>query len=133
MRLAALIAASVLCGCAPAPASGPAHASVLAADLEIVGDQLAWKVLVSNETKMSDFAPPGSPDTMNAAYPVESNAADGAILLTIDAPGGGTVFSLRPVKCRDGVTTREYPWEATADYKGQALKGCAGPKHAPVG
>lgn len=144
MRLAALIALAVLCGCTPAspPASTQTEAappSPLASDLDIIGEQNGWKVLVSNETKMSDFhfpstSPawmPNSTNIANASYPAESKAADGSTVLTVESAAGTIVMTLKPGACEDRVSDRLYVWQVAAQYEGQTLKGCAAPKRRP--
>ena len=144
MRLPALIAIVALCGCTPAssPTATEAEAALpppLAGDLDIIGEGNAWKVIVSNETKMSAFhfpstAPaydPNSTNIANAGYPDESKAADGSPVLTVQSAAGTIVMTLKPGKCSDGVTTREYAWEVSAVFEGgPPLKGCAGPRAA---
>ena len=100
--------------------------SPLDSDLTLLGTEPFWAMQISKEAKTATFSRPSSSD-MNAGYPVESKGKDGAIILTSQSPEGDIVMTLNKGKCSDGMSDREYPWEATVLFNGQTLKGCAGP------
>jgi uncharacterized membrane protein len=100
--------------------------SPLDSDLTLLGTEPFWAMQISKEAKTATFSRPSSSD-MNAAYPVESKGEGGTIVLTSQSPEGDIVMTLSKKKCLDGMSDREYPWEATVLFNGQTLKGCAGP------
>ena len=114
----------VLAGCTPDPRP-------LEQDLTLVGMDPFWAVAVSTKTKAMKFSRIGSAD-MDADYPVESKTKD-AIVLTSQSPQGDIVMTLRKKTCLDGMSERKYPWTAEVHFKTQILKGCGGPKQAPMG
>src|SRR6185503_3756819 len=124
IRAGIAAAAILLAGCAPEPRP-------LDQDLTLVGMEPFWAVAVSNKTKMLKFSRLGSAD-MDAGYPVESKTKD-AIVLTSQSPEGDIVITLRNNPCLDGMAWRKDPWAVEVQFKGQTLKGCGGPKQAPVG
>ena len=121
IRISAAAAVLLLAGCGNPPP--------LATDLTLVGMEPFWAIAVPKGGKTIKVSRIGDPD-MEAGYPVESKGKDGAIVLTSQSDQGDIVMSLRAGKCKDGMSEREYPWAAEVLYKGQTLKGCAGPKKA---
>lgn len=121
LRAAALAATLLLAGCGNPPP--------LASDLTLVGMEPFWAIEIPKDGDAIKVSRIGDPD-MDAEYPVESKGEDGAIVLTSQSPRGEIVMTLRPGKCSDGMSEREYPWQAEVLYKTETLRGCAGPKKA---
>jgi len=119
LGLAAPLMAASLAAC-----SG---ASPLESDFNLVGTEPFWAIQISNGTKMSKVSRPGSAD-MDAAYPVASKGEGGATILTIQSPEGDLVVTMHKKQCLDGMSDREYPWQASVAFKGQTLKGCGASK-----
>ena len=116
---AAILAAASLSGCG--------GGSPLSEDLTLVGTEPFWAMQISKETKTAKFSRPGSSD-VDVAYPSEAKTKEGAIVLTSTSPDGDIVMTLTKGKCMDGMSDREYPWDASLAFKGQTYKGCAGPR-----
>jgi uncharacterized membrane protein len=121
LRAAAAAAVLLLAGCGPAPP--------LSSDLTLAGSEPFWAVAIPKGGEAIKVSLIGDPD-MDAGYPVESKGEGGEIILTSRSPQGDIVMTLTPGKCRDGLSEREYPWDASVLYKGRTLKGCGGPKRA---
>ena len=100
--------------------------SPLSGDLNLVGTEPFWAMQIRKETKTAKFSRPGSSD-IDVGYPAETKTKEGAIVLTSPSPEGDVVMMLTKAKCQDGMSDREYPWEATVLFNGRTLKGCAGP------
>jgi uncharacterized membrane protein len=120
-RASAAAAILLLAGCGNPPP--------LASDLTLVGMEPFWAIEVPKDGAAIKVSRIGDPD-MDAEFPVESKGEGGAIILTSQSPRGEIVMTLRPGKCSDGMSDREYPWQAEVRYKTETLKGCAGPKKA---
>jgi uncharacterized membrane protein len=120
---AAIFMSACLSACSPP--------SPLSSDLDLVGMDPFWAVQISKDAKTAKFTRPGSSEII-VEYPVESKGEDGAIVLTSHSPEGFIVMTLRKAKCMDGMSEREYPWEAEVVFKEQTFKGCAGPRQ-PAG
>jgi len=115
------VAAAAICFSACSGGGSP-----LDNDLTLLGTEPFWAMQISKEAKTATFSRPSSSD-MNAGYPVQTKGEGGAIVLTSQSPEGDIVMTLSKKKCLDGMSDREYPWEATVLFNGQTLKGCAGP------
>lgn len=100
--------------------------SPLSQDLNLLGTEPFWAMQIKKETKTAKFSRPGSSD-IDVAYPAETKTEEGAIILTSQSPDGDIVMTLTKGKCSDGMSDREYPWDAALQFKGQSYKGCAGP------
>lgn len=103
--------------------------SALSDDLNLVGTEPFWAMQIDKELKTAKFSRPGSSD-IDVGYPAETKTKEGAIVLTSSSPEGDVVMTLTEAKCQDGMSDREYPWDASLQFKGQTYKGCAG---APQG
>jgi uncharacterized membrane protein len=120
-RASAAAAILLLAGCGNPPP--------LSSDLTLVGMEPFWAIEIPKGAEKITVSRIGDPDT-DAGYPVETKGEGGAIILTSASPQGDIVMTLHSKKCKDGMSEREYPWEAQVLYKGQTLNGCAGPKKA---
>lgn len=99
--------------------------SPLSKDLNLVGTEPFWAMQIKKETKTAKFSRPGSSD-VDVGYPAATKTKEGAIILTSSSPEGDVVMTLTEGKCQDGMSDREYPWDASLLFKGETYKGCAG-------
>jgi uncharacterized membrane protein len=112
-------------------ACGPGD-SELDGDLMVNGmDPVTWGMKVDRQAKTATIMVIGDRD-ITGAPPVKSKGTeDGVTVLTSTTPDGDFVMNLRQEACKDGLSDREYHWSVVADWKGEALKGCAGSISAP--
>lgn len=112
------------------PASAPA--STLSAEyavaLDLNGTEPFWAMKIRRDA-MSLERPERSP--VMAPNPGARIEAGEAVWHTSAVGDGGALrVTLKPGNCSNGMSDKEFPYQATVEFGGERLMGCAEPAHA---
>lgn len=123
-----LVLASVMAGCATAPAgpAAPPPSGPLAVDFIVSTNEPFWQAQVEGRRVILT-----GPE-VSRALEVTRNAtdADGRHVTARDALGTIEVHA-RAQPCEDGMSGAAYPWSGELRWVGRGVRGCARPASMP--
>jgi uncharacterized membrane protein len=112
------------------PASAPASAisAEYAVALDLNGTEPFWAMKIRRDALALER--PGRAQVL-AANPGPRIEGDEAVWQTTATGQGGALrVSLKPGDCSNGMSDKEFPYQATVEYAGERLLGCAEPASA---
>jgi len=114
------------------PASAPASAlsAEYAVALDLNGTEPFWSMRIRRDAMSLRLAGRAEVVAPNPGARVEH---DQAIWRTTAVGQGGTLrVILKPGDCSNGMSDKEFPYQATVEFAGERLMGCAEPAPAKV-